>query len=135
MTKPDKIDLIVQLFLAQWVLGTLETPFPAFGKISGVPCSKPVLADDTIGICTFIKQFHCTTKYLHMMGMTIIIMIIVIIIIIITIISIIITIIIIILKLDFQYHQKGFMEDCPDGRMDREKMRVMFAAIMPKVVK
>ena len=34
MTKPDKIDLIVQLFLAQWVLGTLETPFPAFGKIS-----------------------------------------------------------------------------------------------------
>ena len=76
MTKPDKIDLIVQLFLAQWVLGTLETPFPAFGKISGVPCSKPVLADDTIGICTFIQQFHCTTKYLHMMGMTIIIMII-----------------------------------------------------------
>ena len=29
---------------------------------------------------------------------------------------------------------KGFMEDCPGGRMDREKMRVMFAAIMPKVV-
>ena len=26
------------------------------------------------------------------------------------------------------------MEDCPGGRMDREKMRVMFAAIMPKVV-
>ena len=45
------------------------------------------------------------------------------------------TIIIIIPKLDVQYHQKGFMEDCPDGRMDREKMRVMFAAIMPKVVK
>ena len=47
----------------------------------------------------------------------------------------IITIIIIILELNFQYHQKGFMEDCPDGRMDREKMRVMFAAIMPKVMK
>ena len=26
------------------------------------------------------------------------------------------------------------MEDCPDGRMDREKMKVMFAAVMPKVV-
>ena len=25
------------------------------------------------------------------------------------------------------------MEDCPDGRMDREKMKIMFAAIMPKV--
>ena len=29
---------------------------------------------------------------------------------------------------------KGFLADCPDGRMDRDKMRVMFAAIMPKVV-
>ena len=42
MTKTDKIDLIVQLFLAQWVLGTLETPFPAFGKISGVPETSPI---------------------------------------------------------------------------------------------
>ena len=25
------------------------------------------------------------------------------------------------------------MEDCPDGRMDREKMKVMFAAVMPQV--
>ena len=25
------------------------------------------------------------------------------------------------------------MEDCPDGRMDREKMKQMFNAIMPKV--
>ena len=44
MTKTDKIDLIIQLFMAQWVLGTLETPFPGFGKISGAPCSSPVLA-------------------------------------------------------------------------------------------
>ena len=44
VTKTDKIYLIVQLFLAQWVLGTLETPFPAFGKISGVPCSTSALA-------------------------------------------------------------------------------------------
>ena len=27
------------------------------------------------------------------------------------------------------------MEDCPDGRMDREKMKIMFAAIMPKVAR
>jgi len=27
---------------------------------------------------------------------------------------------------------KGFMEDCPDGRMDREKMKQMFNSIMPK---
>ena len=25
------------------------------------------------------------------------------------------------------------MEDCPDGRMDREKMKQMFNSIMPKV--
>ena len=31
------------------------------------------------------------------------------------------------------HYPKGFMEDCPDGRMDREKMKIMFAAIMPKV--
>jgi len=29
---------------------------------------------------------------------------------------------------------KGFMEDCPDGRMDREKMKQMFHSIMPKVI-
>ena len=28
---------------------------------------------------------------------------------------------------------QGFVADCPDGRMDREKMRVMFKAIMPEV--
>lgn len=27
---------------------------------------------------------------------------------------------------------KGFMADCPDGRMNRPKMKEMFAAIMPK---
>ena len=27
---------------------------------------------------------------------------------------------------------QGFMADCPDGRMDREKMKVMFKAIMPE---
>ena len=40
MTKPDKIDLIVQLFLAHWVFGTLGTPFPAFGKNFWSPMGK-----------------------------------------------------------------------------------------------
>ena len=34
----------------------------------------------------------------------------------------------------FKMIKKGFMEDCPSGRMDREKMRRLFIAIMPKVV-
>ena len=27
---------------------------------------------------------------------------------------------------------QGFMADCPDGRMDRERMKVMFKALMPE---
>lgn len=29
-------------------------------------------------------------------------------------------------------HCRVFMADCPDGRMDRERMKVMFKAIMPE---
>ena len=28
---------------------------------------------------------------------------------------------------------QGFMEDCPDGRMDRSKMQVMFQSVIPEV--
>ena len=44
VTKHDKIDLIFQLFLANWVFQTLETLFSALRKVFGVPCSTPVLA-------------------------------------------------------------------------------------------
>ena len=27
---------------------------------------------------------------------------------------------------------QGFMEDCPDGRMDRDKMQTMFKSIIPE---
>ena len=32
-----------------------------------------------------------------------------------------------------QEWHRGFMSDCPDGRMDRDKMKVMFKALMPQV--
>ena len=91
MTKPDKIDLIVQLFLAHWVFGTLGTPFPAFGKIFGVPCSSPVLALYSVFGC-----FGPLNNFLYYVPIIIIIVIIIIIIItiIITIIAIVIIIII-----------------------------------------
>ena len=27
---------------------------------------------------------------------------------------------------------QGFMEDCPDGRMDKDKMQIMFKSIIPE---
>ena len=44
VTKPDKIDLIFQLILANCILQTLEILSPALGNIIGVLCSTPVLA-------------------------------------------------------------------------------------------
>ena len=29
---------------------------------------------------------------------------------------------------------QGFMHDCPDGKMDREKIRQMFSAVLPMVI-
>ena len=92
MTKPDKIDLIVQLFLAHWVFGTLGTPFPAFGKNFGVPCSSPVLALYSVFGC-----FGPLNNFLYYVPIIIIIVIIIIIIIITIIITIIAIVIIIII--------------------------------------
>ena len=66
MTKPDKIDLIVQLFLAQWVFGTLGTPFPAFGKISGVPCICGKTSRSRNALKFHNYAYHKTTYYLKM---------------------------------------------------------------------
>ena len=44
MTKPDEIDFIVQLILANCVLKTLETLLFSLRKFFGVPCSTPILA-------------------------------------------------------------------------------------------
>jgi len=35
-------------------------------------------------------------------------------------------------KKNIEDFYEGFMTDCPDGRMDREKMKLMFNAVMPK---
>ena len=44
MTKPDKIDLILQLILDICVLDIMKSLSVDLGKFFGVPCGTPVLA-------------------------------------------------------------------------------------------